>query len=92
MYGFRELINYLFSALSAYCQTNVLSHVVMVIDNFENINNIKQLKLDATLRKISQENHYLSFIFTGDAVKVAKLFHHYQQPLYGATTLINLKH
>ena len=89
-YGFREVNNYLFSALSAYCQTNALSHVVMVIDNFENINAIKQLKLDATLRNIGQQNPFVSFIFSGDAVKVAKLFHHYQQPLYGSATPVNL--
>ncbi len=91
-YGFREVIEYLLSALTIYCQTNAFSHVVIAIDNFDNINTIKQLKLDATLRKFSQLNQAISFIFTGDPVKVAKLFNHYQQPLFAASTLINLKH
>lgn len=89
IYGFRELINYLFSVLSTYCQTNALSHAVVVIDDFEKINTIKQLKLDATLRNISQHNQFVSFIFTGDPVRTSTLFNRYDQPFFGSITLIN---
>lgn len=91
-HGFRELIEYLLSALTTYCRTDAFSHVVVVINNFENITTIKRLKADAILRKISQENYHLSFIFAGNSKQINPLFHDYNQPLYGATTPINLKH
>jgi len=90
-YGFREVIASLFSALTTYCQTNSFSHVVVAIDNFENINTLKQLKLDATLRRISQHHQLVSFIFTGEATPLRAFFTRYKQPLFGSTTPIVLK-
>ena len=89
--SFDELVEDAINALSLVCQKHSLSHAVIAIDEFQQVANIKSVKIDAVLRKLSQQNAHVSFIFSGSKKNLLRnLLSHKNAPWFGMTTPIVL--
>lgn len=65
--------------------------VVLAIDEFQQIANIKDVKIDAILRKYMQEGNNISYIFLGSKRNLLNSLFAYKAPLYSMATPMSLK-
>lgn len=86
--SFDELIEDSFNALFKIAQTK---NVVLAIDEFQQIADIKDLKIDAILRKYMQEAKNISYIFLGSKRNILNSLFAYKAPLYSMATPFSLK-
>jgi hypothetical protein len=64
--GFEESLEVTFSGITRFITDNSeYTHCVIAIDEFQQVSQIKEEKVDAILRKISQVSEEVSFIFSG---------------------------
>lgn len=89
---FDELLEAAFEGLSRLCERNNYSHVVLALDEFQQVKEITNVKIDAKLRKISQSNSHVCFIFSGSKKNMLRtLVSNQGSPFYGMTTPIVIK-
>lgn len=86
--SFDELIEDSFNALFKIAQTK---NVVLAIDEFQQIADIKDVKIDAILRKYMQEAKNISYIFLGSKRNILNSLFAYKAPLYSMATPFSLK-
>jgi len=86
--SFDELIEDSFSALFKMAKDK---NVVLAIDEFQQISNIKNVKIDAVLRKYIQEANNISYIFLGSKRNILNSLFAYKAPLYSMATPLSLK-
>ncbi len=86
--SFNELIEDSFNALFKMAKDK---NVVLAIDEFQQISNIKDVKIDAVLRKYMQEANNISYIFLGSKRNTLNSLFAYKAPLYSMATPISLK-
>jgi uncharacterized protein len=90
--NFDELLNSAVSLIEAYCEQSDCSHAVVVFDEFQQIADIKSVKIDAKLRGISQSNESVSFVFSGSKKSIlTQLINAPKQPWHGMTTPISVQ-
>jgi AAA+ ATPase superfamily predicted ATPase len=89
---FDELIEAAFDGLSRLCERNKYTHVVLALDEFQQIKEVTNVKIDAKLRKISQNNSNICFIFSGSKRNMLRtLVSNQGSPFYGMTTPLVIK-
>ncbi|MEA3354122.1 MAG: ATP-binding protein [Campylobacterota bacterium] len=66
-------------------------NIVLVIDEFQQISTIKNIKIDAKLRKYMQENKNISYIFLGSKRHMLNKLFEYKAPLFEMATPLNLE-
>lgn len=89
---FNQLLESAFALIDQYCQYSECSHAVIAMDEFQQVTEIKKVKIDALLRTISQTNPNVSFIFSGSKKSMLReLLNAPQQPWHGMTTPISLE-
>lgn len=89
---FNQLLQSAFKLLNSYCEHSDCSHAVIAFDEFQQVSDIKKVKIDAMLRSISQANNNVSFIFSGSKKSMLRnLLNAPQQPWHGMTTPIALE-
>lgn len=86
--SFDELMEDSFNALFKMAQDK---NVVLAIDEFQQISNIKDIKIDAVLRKYMQEANNISYIFLGSKRNILNSLFAYKSPLYSMATPLSLK-
>lgn len=86
--SFEELMEDSFNALFKLAQEN---KVVLAIDEFQQISTIKDVKIDAILRKYIQEPNNISYIFLGSKRNILNSLFAYKAPLYSMATPFSLK-
>ena len=87
---FEELIEDAFTGLLAYLKKQN-KKAVIAFDEFQQIAEIKEKRIDALLRKEIQKHHNISYIFSGSKKHtLSQLFSHYSKPLYAMATGIEL--
>jgi len=86
--SFDELIEDSFAALFKLAKEK---NVVLAIDEFQQISNIKDVKIDAVLRKYMQESNNISYIFLGSKRNILNSLFAYKAPLYSMATPMSLK-
>ncbi len=86
--SFDELIEDSFSALFKMAKDK---NVVLAIDEFQQISNIKDVKIDAILRKYMQESNNMSYIFSGSKRNILNSLFAYKAPLYSMATPLSLQ-
>lgn len=86
--SFDELIEDSFNALFKIAETK---NVVLAIDEFQQIADIKDVKIDAILRKYMQEANNISYIFLGSKRNILNSLFSYKAPLYSMATPFFLK-
>ncbi len=86
--SFDELMEDSFSALFKLASEK---NVVLAIDEFQQIADIKDIKIDAILRKYMQEAHNISYIFLGSKRNILNSLFAYKSPLYSMATPMSLK-
>ena len=84
---FDELIEDSFHALFKISKEK---SVVLAIDEFQQIANIADVKIDAILRKYIQEANNISYIFLGSKRNILNSLFSYKAPLYSMATPISL--
>lgn len=90
--SFKQLLDSAFYLIDQYCRLSKCTHAVVAFGDFQQVAEIKHVKIDAMLRSISQSNENVSFIFTGSRKKMLKsLCNEPSQPWYGMTTPISLE-
>ncbi|MEE8057027.1 MAG: ATP-binding protein [Pseudomonadales bacterium] len=88
---FEELIKDAFDGISRYAQEEKVT-VVIALDEFQQIAEVKAKKIDAILRKYMQSQKNVSYIFSGSKKHLlTNLFNHQNKPLYNMATGIELK-
>jgi AAA+ ATPase superfamily predicted ATPase len=85
---FEELMEDSFNALFEMAKEK---SVVLAIDEFQQIATIKDVKIDAILRKYMQEPNNISYIFAGSKRNLLNSLFEYKSPLYSMATPISLK-
>ena len=89
---FKQLLASAFDLIDQYCQFSQCTHAVIAFDEFQQVAEIKHVKIDAMLRAISQSNPNVSFIFSGSKKSMLKaLLSAPKQPWYGMTTPISVE-
>jgi len=89
---FKQLLASAFDLIDQYCQFSKCTHAVIAFDEFQQVAEIKHVKIDAMLRAISQSNPNVSFIFSGSKKSMLKsLLSEPKQPWYGMTTPISVE-
>lgn len=89
---FDELLESAFEGLTRLCEKNKYSHVVLALDEFQQIKEVTNIKIDAKLRKIAQRNPNVCFIFSGSKRNMLRaLVSSQNSPFYGMTTPIVIK-
>lgn len=86
--GFEEMAEEFFSSLDALSKK---SKVILAIDEFQQIANITDVKLDAILRKHIQNRKNISYIFLGSKRHMLTSLFEYKSPLYEMANHIELK-
>ncbi len=85
--SFDELIEDTFSALFGMAKRK---GVVIAIYEFQQISNIKDVKIDAILRKYMQKEANISYIFLGSKRNILNSLFAYKSPLYSMATPMSL--
>jgi len=85
--SFEEMIEEFFHTLSAIAKKQ---KVIIAIDEFQEIANIKDIKLDALLRKYIQERENISYIFLGSKRHILTSLFSYKAPLFELAEHFNL--
>lgn len=80
---FEEMIEDFFYSLNELSKTN---KIILAIDEFQQIANITDVKLDAILRKYIQERNNISYIFLGSKRHLLTSLFEYKAPLYDLAT------
>ncbi len=86
--SFDELIEDSFNALFKLAKEK---NVVLAIDEFQQIADIKDVKIDATLRKYMQEAKNISYVFLGSKRNILNSLFAYKSPLYSMATPMSLQ-
>lgn len=86
--SFEELIEDAFNALF---EMSKKKNVALAIDEFQQITTIKDIKIDAILRKYMQEPYNISYIFSGSKRNILNTLFAYKAPLFEMATPISLK-
>jgi hypothetical protein len=81
--NFEELIDESFQVLFSMAKDK---SIVLAIDEFQQISNIKDVKIDAILRKYIQEAKNISYIFLGSKRNILNSLFAYKAPLYSMAT------
>jgi len=85
---FEDMIEDFFNSLEQLSKT---SKIIIAIDEFQQIANITDAKIDAILRKYMQEAKNISYIFLGSKRNILNSLFAYKAPLYAMATPISLK-
>jgi len=85
---FEEMMEDFFSSLNELSKTN---KIVLAIDEFQQIANITDVKIDALMRKNIQERKNISYIFLGSKRHLLTSLFEYKSPLYELATHYELK-
>ncbi|WP_191603783.1 AAA family ATPase [Marinomonas algicola] len=89
---FDELLQSAITLIDNYCEHSDCSHAVIAFDEFQQVAEMKNVKIDAKLRQISQDNSNVSFIFSGSKKTILRdLLNSPTQPWHGMTTPIPIK-
>ena len=89
---FDQLLESAIHLIEQYCKHSGSSHAVIAFDEFQQVADMKGVKIDAKLRQISQENSNVSFIFSGSKKSILReLINAPKQPWHGMTTPISVK-
>ena len=86
--SFEEMFEDFFNSLNELSKTN---KIILAIDEFQQIANITDVKLDAMMRKYIQEKHNISYIFLGSKRHLLTSLFEYKAPLYELATHFELK-
>jgi len=85
---FEEMFEEFFNSIKQIAQKQ---KVVIAIDEFQEIENIKDIKLDAMLRKYIQERENTSYIFLGSKRHILTSLFSYKAPLFELAEHFNLE-
>jgi AAA+ ATPase superfamily predicted ATPase len=85
--SFEQMIEDFFSAIE---QLSKKHKIIIAIDEFQQITTIKDVKLDAILRKYIQERQNISYIFLGSKRHTLTSLFSYKAPLYELATHFEL--
>ena len=85
---FEDMIEDFFNSLEQLSKT---SKIIIAIDEFQQIANITDVKLDAMMRKYIQEKQNISYIFLGSKRHLLTSLFEYKAPLYELATHFELK-
>ena len=85
---FEDMIEDFFNSLEQLSKT---SKIIIAIDEFQQIANITDVKIDAILRKYIQNRTNISYIFLGSKRHILTSLFEYKAPLYEMATHIELK-
>jgi len=85
---FEEMVEEFFSSLDTLSKK---SKVILAIDEFQQIANITDVKLDAILRRYIQNRSNISYIFLGSKRHILTSLFQYKSPLYEMANHIELK-
>ena len=85
--SFEELLEEFFNSINKISQTK---KIIIAIDEFQEIANIKDIKLDAILRKYIQERDNISYIFLGSKRHILTSLFSYKAPLFELANHFNL--
>lgn len=85
---FEELMEDAFNALF---EMSKKKNIALAIDEFQQISTIKDVKIDAILRKYMQEPYNISYIFSGSKRNILNSLFAYKAPLYEMATPYSLK-
>ena len=86
--SFEEMFEDFFNSLNELSKTN---KIILAIDEFQQIANITDVKLDAMMRKYIQEKQNISYIFLGSKRHLLTSLFEYKAPLYELATHFELK-
>lgn len=86
--SFDEMMEDFFYSINELSKTN---KIIIAIDEFQQINNITDIKLDATLRSYIQDRQNISYIFLGSKRHILSSLFEYKAPLYNLATPLALK-
>ncbi|GGD41758.1 ATPase [Malaciobacter pacificus] len=86
--SFDELMEDSFNALFKLAKEK---NVILAIDEFQQIADIKNVKIDAILRKYMQEAKNISYIFLGSKRNILNSLFAYKSPLYAMATPMSLQ-
>ena len=86
--SFEEMFEEFFNSLNELSKTN---KIILAIDEFQQIANITDVKLDAMMRKYIQEKQNISYIFLGSKRHLLTSLFEYKAPLYELATHFELK-
>ncbi len=86
--SFDEMMEDFFYSLNELSKTN---KIILAIDEFQQIANITDVKLDAILRKYIQERENISYIFLGSKRHLLTSLFEYKAPLYELATHYELQ-
>jgi uncharacterized protein len=86
--SFDELMEDSFNALFKMAKEK---NVILAIDEFQQIADIKDVKIDAILRKYMQEAKNISYIFLGSKRNILNSLFAYKSPLYAMATPMSLQ-
>lgn len=88
--GFEAMIHDALGGAESICERTG-KRMVIALDEFQEISEIKEVRVDAILRERMQNLKHVSFIFSGSKKSVlSQLFTDRQQPLYGMASSIPL--
>lgn len=85
---FEEMIEDFFGSLAELSKSR---KIILAIDEFQQIANITDVKLDALLRKYIQERENISYMFLGSKRHLLTSLFEYKAPLYELATHYELK-
>jgi hypothetical protein len=85
---FEEMMEDFFYSLNELSKTN---KIILAIDEFQQIANITEVKLDALMRKHIQKRKNISYIFLGSKRHLLTSLFEYKAPLYELATHFELK-
>ena len=89
---FDQLLASAMELIEQYCKHSKCTHAVIAIDEFQQVADLKDIKIDAKLREISQSSEYVSFIFSGSRKSILRdLLSKPKQPWYQMTTPMSIK-
>ncbi len=86
--SFEEMIDDFFSAINTLSQNK---KIIIAIDEFQQISTIKDVKIDAILRKYIQERENISYLFLGSKRHTLTSLFSYKAPLYEMATHFELR-
>lgn len=88
---FEELLSDALEGAEKFCEKHNCT-MVIALDEFQQIADIKDKRIDAILRAYMQRLNYVSFIFSGSKKSIlSNLFIDKKKPLYGMATSISIK-
>jgi AAA+ ATPase superfamily predicted ATPase len=89
---FKQLLESAFKLIDQYCEQSKSTHAVIAFDEFQQVADIKNVRIDAMLRAISQSNPNVSFVFSGSKKSMLKsLLNAPKQPWHGMMTPISVE-